>query len=518
LLLKMLGAKKKTFTPCNSIAACHRTPKRSLSVFIKHSFPIFGSSDIDFDVKKVCFQYALGARMTGTDSFDPRTWSNPTATPKPLPPETGKRPPVIAPPKSPKGGRYWQPFAASIILLTLGGAGAWLTRTPRSVPETGTTAEPAATTEIATPADQSESRRTLILAGPQDLNGALVAAGIKPDEAAAATAKAVSALGATGGEIRATLVIKTEADGVHLVRLEASHPDGSGAVVARDASGELTGSRVAAELSKQIQVVRGEMDANSFYSSAVAAGVTDSLIPDFANAFAFDFDLQQEVQPGDIFEVAFEQTVNANGEAVGAPRLLYASLDTAAKSRALYRFQPVGQEVGWFDGNGGSTVRSFMKTPVDGARISSKFGFRIHPVLGYAKLHRGTDFAAPTGTPIFASGDAVVEWAAMKGPNGNLTILRHDNGWQTFYLHQSMFMPGIGPGVRVHQGQKIGEIGTTGRSTGPHLHYEVHIDGQAVDPQSIKTESGRKGLEGAEIQAFIRERDRIDVARARNGQ
>ena len=106
------------------------------------------------------------------------------------------------------------------------------------------------------------------------------------------------------------------------------------------------------------------------------------------------------------------------------------------------------------------------------------------------KLHKGTDFAAPIGTPIFAAGNGVVEWAAMKGPNGNLTILRHDNGWQTYYLHQSRFMPGIAPGARVAQGQQIGEIGTTGRSTGPHLHYEVHIDGQPVDPLSIQTEAG----------------------------
>ena len=154
-----------------------------------------------------------------------------------------------------------------------------------------------------------------------------------------------------------------------------------------------------------------------------------------------------------------------------------------------------------------------MRTPVDGARVSSKFGFRIHPVLGYQKLHKGTDFAAPIGTPIFAAGNAVVEWAAMKGPNGNLTILRHDNGWQTYYLHQSRFMPGIVPGAHVAQGQQIGEIGTTGRSTGPHLHYEVHIAGEPVDPLGIQTDAGST-LTGPALVAFAKERDRIDVSRA----
>jgi murein DD-endopeptidase MepM/ murein hydrolase activator NlpD len=129
------------------------------------------------------------------------------------------------------------------------------------------------------------------------------------------------------------------------------------------------------------------------------------------------------------------------------------------------------------------------------------------------KLHRGTDFAAPTGTAIYAAGDATVEWAAMKGANGNLTILLHDNGWETYYLHQSRFMPGVVRGARVRQGQEIGEVGTTGRSTGPHLHYEVHVDHQPVNPLSLDYGSGRS-LAGGALAAFVKERDRIDAARA----
>src|SRR5690606_25925726 len=141
-----------------------------------------------------------------------------------------------------------------------------------------------------------------------------------------------------------------------------------------------------------------------------------------------------------------------------------------------YRFTPEGEEPGWFDGNGRSIVRAFMRTPIDGARVSSSFGYRKHPILGYQKLHRGVDFAAPIGTPIYAAGDATVEFAGPKGPNGNFVALRHDNGWRTLYLHMNAFGEGIVAGARVRQGQRVGEVGTTGRSTGPHLHYEVHIN------------------------------------------
>ncbi len=191
-------------------------------------------------------------------------------------------------------------------------------------------------------------------------------------------------------------------------------------------------------------------------------------------------------------------------------------LTTQAKSVALYQFKPPGQEEGWFDGNGRSIIRAFMRTPVEGARISSTFGMREHPVLGFMKLHKGVDFAAPIGTPIYAAGDGLVQNAEMKGPNGNFVSILHDNGWRTLYLHMNAFGPGITPGVHVRQGQKIGEIGTTGRSTGPHLHYEMHIDNQPVDPMSIPLQSGPV-LSGPVLADFFKNRDRIDALRAKQG-
>jgi murein DD-endopeptidase MepM/ murein hydrolase activator NlpD len=214
-----------------------------------------------------------------------------------------------------------------------------------------------------------------------------------------------------------------------------------------------------------------------------------------------------------VFEAAFERQVDATGRMVGQPRLVYVALRTSAKSRALYAFQPGGEEAGWFDGNGGSVTRALMRTPVDGARVSSQFGFRIHPIRGYRKLHRGTDFAAPTGTAVYAAAGGTIDTQGWGGGAGNRVHITHENGWQTRYFHLSAFAPELGAGSRVAQGQLIGRVGSTGASTGPHLHYEVHIQGEPVNPLEIETGSGRT-LEGEALGAFLKERDRIDAGRA----
>ncbi|MDP3550866.1 MAG: M23 family metallopeptidase [Novosphingobium sp.] len=398
-------------------------------------------------------------------------------------------------------------LSGSVAVLCVGALGAWLTR---SDPALAPIAVPSA---ISAP-DTNVQERALNLAGPGALAGALIEAGVRADDAAAAAAAAAPHL-TSGGEIHAIIVLEPGEGGALLQQLRAVHINGSGVMLARTADGTYAVTPLAADVSRKIEVLRGEIDSESFYTSAVSAGLIDTLIPEFINAFSYDFNLASEVSPGDVFEVAYDQEFNASGEAVGQPKLLYAQLTTPKKSLALYRFQAAGEEAAWFDGNGATTKRGLMRTPVDGARISSKFGMRFHPVLHYNKLHGGTDFAAPTGTPIYAAADGTIEFAAMKGANGNLTVLRHDNDWRTLYLHQNVFAPGITQGVRVTQGQRIGDVGTTGRSTGPHLHYEVHIDGQRVDPLSIPAdEASRKRMDGAVLQAFLKERDRIDMARS----
>lgn len=473
------------------------------------------------------------------DTFDPRSWAKPqqgAAKPQQEPPQPpsadtvealpeawrdigsafAAKPPPAAIPDSPKASgssgkaRAMLPWLASAALLAGGASAAWQTRAP--VPVAEQPAPVAAETEEAVP---GVVERSLVLASAADIVGALTAAGVSPQDAQAAAAAVLKVLPGSG-EIHASLELLPQGQAFLLQRLKASLPDGSGAIVARGDDGAFAGTAVAAELTKQIKVLRGEIDTESFYTSAVAAGVIDTLIPEFINAFAYDFNLAAEVKPGDTFEVAWEQSINAQGEPVGQPQLLFASLATPNKSMALYRFVTADGKVAWYDGNGAITQRGFMRTPVDGARITSKFGPRFHPVLHYTRLHGGTDFAAPVGTPIYAARAGTISSASPSGCAGNMVIMAHDNGMATRYFHLSRYADGLHAGQQVEQGFTIGYVGNTGTcTTGPHLHYEVHINGEKVDPLSIKTDDGeRKKLDPASMPVFLRQRDRVDVARA----
>lgn len=430
-------------------------------------------------------------------SFDPKSWAGDHGAAR------AKR----------KGPPLALVGAGVAALVVAGGAAVFLNRQPAAVTPTKAAAAPAVVEPVAAPAPPPAAleSRTLTIAGPAGLAPALTAFGVAAAEASAAAAAATPAL-AGSNELR----LEVSLAGAELHGLIARRADTSGVELIRTVDGDFSAKPIVADVRTEVRVARGELDDDSFYSSAVAAGVNDALIPAFAQAFTFDFDFQRELKPGDVFEAVYEEAVNAEGQpaASGQKRLLYVSLTTAAKSRALYRFTPPGEaEEGWFDGAGKSVVRSIMRTPVDGARISSQFGPRVHPIRGYVKNHNGTDFAAPAGTAIYAASDGVVEFAALKGCNGNFTVLRHDTtNWQTYYLHQIRFAEGIAPGVRVSQGQRIGDVGTTGCSTGPHLHYEVRIEGQPTDPLKIEVSEG-KSLSGPALAAFVKERDRIDLAR-----
>lgn len=443
-------------------------------------------------------------------SFDPRSWLKATpAAARPAPERPASEPPASPPPAATPGGISRQNIvivALSIAILCIGAVSAIITRPKPVAQETQAVASPG-------PVEGTgSSNRTMTLSSLDQLESALSASGLSKEESAAVTRSARTAVNNRAGEIRLELTLSDDSQPL-LKSAAITYADSSGTVVTRDSSGALSAKVLAAQLQTVVVVKRGEMDTNSFYSSAVTAGITDSLITPFANAFAYDFDFQREIKPGDVFEAVFEETHNAAGQTVGQPRLLYASLSTALKSKAVYFFTPTGKDGGWFDGNGASIIRSFLRTPIDGAHITSQFGMRVHPVLGFEKMHKGTDFGAPVGTPIYAAGDGVVNWAAMKGPNGNLVIIQHDNGWQTYYLHMNAFGPGITAGVRVHQGQTIGYVGTTGRSTGPHLHYEMHINSEPVDAMTVPLEAGHS-LDGDEMTAFRKARDRIDGIRA----
>ena len=251
----------------------------------------------------------------------------------------------------------------------------------------------------------------------------------------------------------------------------------------------------------------------SLYSSALQLGATDREVAALADAFAYDVDFQRDVRPGDRFELVFERYYDDEGNTVRTGDLLFVSLESSRGAREFYQFMAPGDSrPDWYDSDGKSARRFLMKTPINGARLSSGFGMRRHPILGYSRMHRGTDFAAPTGTPILAAGDGVVERAGPFSSFGNYVRLRHANGYETAYAHMSRFARGVRSGARVRQGQVIGYVGTTGRSTGPHLHYEVMRRGQQVNPMSLRVANGRN-LTGRALELFMIERERINTLR-----
>ena len=322
---------------------------------------------------------------------------------------------------------------------------------------------------------------------------------------------------ATGEQVRGTLeFVSGGGEELRLSRLDLRKRDSSGVVMTMD-GGEISVSALSAQLSEQVFARTGRMDEVSIYTSLLAAEIPNALIDDFFESLAFDFDFAREVESNDAFEVAYRQTVNEEGEPLGAPELVYASLTTPTRTANVYRFVDEDGEPAWFDTSGQNIRRALMRTPVDGARISSRFGMRQHPIYNRSRLHGGVDFAAPTGTSIFASGSGVIEIArpapnSTRG-NGSYIAIQHDSGYRTLYLHMNAFASGIEAGARVEQGQVIGEVGSTGGSTGPHLHYEVHLDGEKMDPLTVQGSDERNTLTGDSLRQFENTRDEIDLAR-----
>ncbi len=251
----------------------------------------------------------------------------------------------------------------------------------------------------------------------------------------------------------------------------------------------------------------------SLYASALNLGATDREVAALADAFAYDIDFQRDVRSGDNFELVFERYYDDEGNTVRTGEMLFVSLESRRGDRAFYSFLAPGDtRSDWYDAEGKSARRFLMKTPINGARLSSGFGMRRHPVLGYSRMHRGTDFAAPIGTPILAAGDGTIVRAGPFSSFGNYVRIRHANGYETAYAHMSRFARGMRAGTRVRQGQVIGYVGNTGRSTGPHLHYEVLRRGQQVNPMSLRVANGRN-LTGRALELFEIERARIDTLR-----
>ena len=268
---------------------------------------------------------------------------------------------------------------------------------------------------------------------------------------------------------------------------------------------------ISIKLSKRV-VYNENIIMNSLYKSATEQNIPANIIIDFAGIYGFQVDFQRDVRKKDKFQIMYELFLNEKNEIVETGEILYANLKLSGQDNSLYFFDNEGSE-GHYDKNGKSVKKALMKTPINGARLSSPFGMRKHPIDGYNKMHKGTDFAAPTGTPIMASGDGIVKKAGWCGGGGNCVKIKHNSTYQTVYAHMSKFARGIKAGVRVKQGQTIGYVGSTGKSTGPHLHYEVIVNGKKVNSQKLKLPSG-KILKGKERKLFETKKIKLDVLKS----
>ena len=265
------------------------------------------------------------------------------------------------------------------------------------------------------------------------------------------------------------------------------------------------------KLDKKI-VYKENIILQSLYKAATDENIPANTIIEFARIYGFQVDFQRDIRKQDKFQIMYEIFLNEKNEIVETGEILFANLKLSGQDNSLYYFDKDGSE-GHYDKNGKSVKKALMKTPINGARLSSPFGMRKHPIDGFNKMHRGTDFAAPMGTPIMASGDGVVKKAGWCGGGGNCVKIKHNSTYQTIYAHMSKFARGIKTGVRVKQGQTIGYVGSTGKSTGPHLHYEVLVNGKKVNSQKLKLPSG-KILKGKERKIFETKKIKLDVLKS----
>jgi murein DD-endopeptidase MepM/ murein hydrolase activator NlpD len=248
---------------------------------------------------------------------------------------------------------------------------------------------------------------------------------------------------------------------------------------------------------------------SSLYVAGVEAGLNQSTLAYLIQIFSFDVDFQRDIRRGDQFALMFDEYRDEDGQVAKTGNISVAEMVLSGQKIRLYRYKTKDGLVDFYNENGQSVRKALLRTPIDGARISSGFGRRRHPILGYTRMHKGLDFAARRGTPIYAAGHGVVDFAGLKGSYGKYVRIRHTGAYKTAYAHMHRYGKGVRTGSRVHQGQIIGYVGSTGRSTGPHLHYEVHKNGRQVNPRSIKLPSGRK-LKRRELSVFRAHRLALD--------
>ncbi len=292
----------------------------------------------------------------------------------------------------------------------------------------------------------------------------------------------------------------TTGDSAQLLKIALRPEAERDVTVKRNDNGDFSAGEVKYQLTK-VQVRYATRIDESLFANGVAAGVPVPVLSDVIRAFSYDVDFQRDIQPGDTFEVVAERLYTSDGRFAREGRVLYAELVLRGKRLAFYRYKPDGGDEDYYGLDGQSIVKALLRTPIDGAKITSGFGMRGHPILGFTRMHAGVDFGAPPGTPIYAAGNGTVEFVGPRGGYGNFVMIRHNTTYETAYGHMTGFAKGMAAGVRVHQGQVIGYVGMTGLATGPHLHYEVRKNGTPINPVEFSMPVGPK-LAGRELKKF----------------
>ncbi len=305
-----------------------------------------------------------------------------------------------------------------------------------------------------------------------------------------------------------TMVLKKLPDGLKTVVTLNFPVSNTSSIEVRQSKNKFIVRENILNLYKKEIVVRNSI-TNNLYSSAMNVNIEPNIIVEFARIFGFEVDFQRDIRKGDWFEIYYEKFIDDNNKVRDTGKIIFASMYVNGEEINLYNFSYKNEEE-YYDIKGKSITKSLMKTPINGARLSSSFGMRKHPILGYNKMHRGTDFAAPSGTPIMASGSGTVTRARWCGGGGNCVKIKHNSTYETIYAHMKSFAKGIKEGRKVKQGQVIGYVGSTGLSTGPHLHYEVIVNGKKVNSQKLKLPSG-KILKGVAREEFELARIKIDL-------
>ena len=278
--------------------------------------------------------------------------------------------------------------------------------------------------------------------------------------------------------------------------------------ITKDEENKIISKKIITKLYKK-KILSENIIKKNLYSSALEVNINPDTIIEFARIFGFEVDFQRDIRKNDYFKILYENYFDENEEFIKSGSILYAHMTVNGREISLYKFGN-DKEYGYFDLNGKSVEKALMKTPINGSRLSSSFGMRKHPILGFSKLHTGTDFAAPANTPIMASGSGTITRAKWCGGGGNCIKIKHNSTYETVYAHMKNFAKGIKVGKKVRQGQIIGYVGSTGMSTGPHLHYEVIINGKKVNSQKLKLPSG-KILKNNERTQFEIHRIKTDV-------